>query len=146
MWVFGESYFTFLADGRIVLVYFSAGADHLAVIEDGALRDVPLEFTRIVDLTTDGRRALFVGASPTRALRVVALDVDSGAVEQLSAADDELDRRGVRLGRARGRVPDHGRQDRARALLSARITPSTKGPRTSARRSSCASTAARRRT
>ncbi|MDA0168125.1 prolyl oligopeptidase family serine peptidase [Solirubrobacter taibaiensis] len=90
MWVFGESYYTFLADGRIVLAYFSAGADHLAVIEDGALRDVPLEFTRIVDLTTDGRRALFVGASPTRALRVVALDVDSGAVEQLSVADDEL--------------------------------------------------------
>ena len=90
MWVFGDSYFTFLADGRIVLVYFSAGADHLAVIEDGALRDVPLEFTQIVDLTTDGSRALFVGASPTRALRVVALDVDSGEVEQLSAADDEL--------------------------------------------------------
>ena len=35
----------------------------------GALRYVPLELTRIVDLTTDGERALFVGASPTRSPR-----------------------------------------------------------------------------
>jgi dipeptidyl aminopeptidase/acylaminoacyl peptidase len=90
MWVFGESYYAFLADGRIVFTYFSAGADHLAVIEDGGVRDVPLELTRIADVTTDGRRALFVGASPTRGLRVVAVDVDSGAVEPLSPSEGEL--------------------------------------------------------
>jgi dipeptidyl aminopeptidase/acylaminoacyl peptidase len=90
MWVFGESYYGFLDDGRIVLTYFSAGADHLAVVSGGALRDVELEFTRIVDLTSDGRRALFVAASPTRGLRVVALDVDTGAVEQLNPVEDEL--------------------------------------------------------
>lgn len=91
LWVFGQSYYDFLADGRIVLVYFSAGADHLAVVEaDGSLRDVPLELTRVVDVTTDGRRALFVGASTTRSLRVFALDVDSGELETLSADAEEV--------------------------------------------------------
>ena len=138
MWVFGESYFTFLADGRIVLVYFSAGADDLAVIEDGALRDVPLDFTRIVDVTTDGRRALFVGASPpagSGSWRSTWTPVRWSS----SARRRGTGGRGVRLGAALGGVPDHGRQDRARVLLSAHTTPSTKGPRTSARRSSSAS-------
>ena len=70
-------------------------------------------------MTTDGRRALFVGASRTRGLRVVALDLDSGAVEQLSAAEEELVAAAVRLRAARGRVPDDRRQDGARAVLSA---------------------------
>jgi dipeptidyl aminopeptidase/acylaminoacyl peptidase len=91
LWVFGESYYGFLDDGRIVLVYYSAGADHLAVVErDGTLRDVELACTRIVDLITDGRRALFVGASPTRFLRVYALDVESGELEILSPDADDL--------------------------------------------------------
>ncbi|MBE2315179.1 S9 family peptidase [Solirubrobacter sp. CPCC 204708] len=90
LWVFGESYYAFLDDGRIVVVYSSAGADHLAVVEDGSLRDVELEFTRIVDVVSDGRRALFIGASPVRGLRVVALDVDSGAVEPLSPDGEAL--------------------------------------------------------
>ncbi|MDA0180699.1 prolyl oligopeptidase family serine peptidase [Solirubrobacter phytolaccae] len=91
LWVFGESYYDFLDDGRIVLTYFSAGADHLAVVErDGTLRDIALDCTRIVDLTADGRRALFVGASPTRSLRVYALDVDDGGLETLSPDADEL--------------------------------------------------------
>ena len=54
LWVFDESWYAFLADGRIVATVFGDGIDRLAVIEDGELRYVELEFTRIIDLTTDG--------------------------------------------------------------------------------------------
>jgi dipeptidyl aminopeptidase/acylaminoacyl peptidase len=89
LWVFGESWYTFLPDGRIVCVVFSEDSDRLAVVEDGALRYVPLELTRIIDVTTDGERALFVGGSPTRSPRVFAADLVSGELELLSPAGDE---------------------------------------------------------
>ena len=70
LWVFGESWYAFLADGRIVLhVLHATAATSSPWSSDGELRYVPLELTRIVDLTTDGERALFVGASPTRSPR-----------------------------------------------------------------------------
>ena len=90
MWVFGESWYAFLPDGRVVCVYTRDGHDHLAIVErPGELRTVELELTRIADLTTDGRRALFVGASPTRSPAVVAADLETGAVEVLSAGEEE---------------------------------------------------------
>ncbi len=76
--MFGESWYGFLDDGRIVCTYFQGGRDHLGVVEDGGLREIETEFTRIADLTTDGVRALFIGASPTRSPRVVALDLATG--------------------------------------------------------------------
>jgi dipeptidyl aminopeptidase/acylaminoacyl peptidase len=91
LWVFDESWYTFLPDGRIVCTVFSDGSDRLAVVEtDGALRFVPLEFTRIVDLTTDGERALFIGASPTRSPSVVAADLRTGEVELLIEDGEEV--------------------------------------------------------
>ena len=146
MWVFGESYFTFLADGRIVLVYFSAGADHLAVIEDGALRDVPLEFTQIVDLTTDGRaravrrRLPHPRAAGRRARRRLRRRSSSSAPPTTSSSPRRTSR-----WRARSSTRPRAARPRTRSSIR-RITPSTKGPRASARRSSCASTAARPRT
>ena len=84
LWVFGESWYAFLDDGRIVCTVFTEGRDRLAVVEGDELRFVPLDLARIIDLTTDGRRALFVGASPTRSASVLAADVESGELERLS--------------------------------------------------------------
>jgi dienelactone hydrolase len=92
LWVFGESWYAFLADSRIVCTYFKDGVDQLAVVErDGTLRDVPVDLTRVVDLTTDGERAYFVGASPTRAPAVVAADVETGELEVLASDGDIVD-------------------------------------------------------
>ena len=33
LWVFAESWYDFLADGRIVCTYYREGSDHLAVVE-----------------------------------------------------------------------------------------------------------------
>ena len=107
---------------------------------------MPLELTRIVDLTTDGERALFIGASPTRSPSIVAADLadrrDRGAQRRRRGGR----RRRLRLRPAAARVPDHRRQDRARALLSAAPPGLQRARRTSARRCWCASTAARRPT
>ena len=47
LWVFGESWYAFLADGRIVCAYSRDGRDQLAVDRRaGALRDVPLDAHR----------------------------------------------------------------------------------------------------
>ncbi|HET6550453.1 MAG TPA: prolyl oligopeptidase family serine peptidase, partial [Solirubrobacter sp.] len=90
LWVFGEAWYAFLADGSVLCTYFRDGSDHLAVVSGpGELRHVPLELTRIADLTTDGTRALFVGASPTRSPQVVAADLETGAIETLSGDETE---------------------------------------------------------
>ncbi|MDA0163973.1 prolyl oligopeptidase family serine peptidase [Solirubrobacter ginsenosidimutans] len=89
LWVFDESWYAFLPDGRIVCTVFSDGSDRLAVIDaPGALRYLDLEFTRIVDLTTDGTRAIFAGASPTREACVVAADLATGETEILAGETD----------------------------------------------------------
>ena len=103
--------------------------DQLAVIEDGALRDVPLELTRIVDLTTDGAaRAVRRRLPHPLAAACVRARPRQRRARALSARRRRIDRRGVRVRPAAGRVPDHGRQDRARALLSPASTPTTTAP------------------
>jgi hypothetical protein len=44
LWEFGQSWYAFLPDGRIVCAVFSDGSDQLAVVEVGTLRFVPLEY------------------------------------------------------------------------------------------------------
>jgi len=101
LWVFDESFYAFLDDGRIVATVFSEGTDRLAVIADGQVVYVELDFTRILDLTTDGRRTFFAAASPTREACVVAVDPDSGAVELLAgSAEPALDPAYVSIARA----------------------------------------------
>jgi dipeptidyl aminopeptidase/acylaminoacyl peptidase len=101
LWVFDESWYAFLADGRIVATVFSDGADRLAVIDGDDLRYAELEFTRILDLTSDGTRAYFAAASPTRETCVVALDVESGETTVLAGGDGEaLDPAGISVPRA----------------------------------------------
>jgi dipeptidyl aminopeptidase/acylaminoacyl peptidase len=90
MWEFGESYYTFLDDGRIAVVYSSDGLDHLALVEDGTIRELPLELTRIVDLHSDGARLLLVGAKPTQTSRVLRLDPATGELETLSSVGESM--------------------------------------------------------
>ena len=98
LWVFDESFYAFLADGRIVATVFSDGTDRLAVIAGGEVRYVDLDFTRILDVTTErsgdersargsGDRAFFAASSPTREACVIAVDPGSGAVELLAGSE-----------------------------------------------------------
>ena len=109
LWVFDESWYAFLADGRIVCTVFSDGSDRLAVIDGGELRYLELEFTRIIDLTTDGTRAVFAAASPTREACVVGARRRQRRRSSCwpAAREPAIDPAYVSLARA-ARVRDHG--------------------------------------
>ena len=83
-WVFGQSTYTFLADGRAVLAWSEAGADHLGLLDpDGAVCEVPTRFTSFAGLTALGDTVVAVAGSPREAPALVRIAVADGAVEVL---------------------------------------------------------------
>jgi dipeptidyl aminopeptidase/acylaminoacyl peptidase len=78
-WVFGQSTYALLGDGRLAVVHRSEGVDHVAVREpDGAVRDLDLPFTSVDSITASGSDLVFVGASPTAEPHVVRVPLDDG--------------------------------------------------------------------
>ncbi len=95
-WVFGQSRYAFLPDGRVAVAYASGGVDHLAVITPGAAGDPahpadpahppdPVEPTSLVDLDTEfvalaslhpyGHGLVFLGGSATAETVVAVADL-----------------------------------------------------------------------
>jgi dipeptidyl aminopeptidase/acylaminoacyl peptidase len=63
-WVFGQSRYAFLDDGRVVLAYQSDGLDHLAVeAPDGSAGDLDVPYTAIASVEAVGDGVVFIGAS-----------------------------------------------------------------------------------
>ena len=89
-WVFGQSSYVFLPDGRIVCVWFDGEADHLGVVDDdGRLVEVPQPYTSIASVVAyddDSVVALAASASLPRA--VVRFRVPGGGVEVLRASQE----------------------------------------------------------
>ena len=94
MWVFGLSQYVFLADGQIACIYSHGGLDALAVIQDQELRPLGLELTafrpRSLHYEPISNRLIFVGGSPNLPARAYAYAIDSGMLEPLSRADEDL--------------------------------------------------------
>jgi dipeptidyl aminopeptidase/acylaminoacyl peptidase len=91
-WVFDNSRYAVLADGRILVAWFKLGIDHLGVIPSGGGAMVPLEspFTALSSVRAFGYGAVVVGASPTSEAVVAVLDIPSkpdidGSTSVLSA-------------------------------------------------------------
>lgn len=76
-WVFDNSRYAVLADGRILVAWFRHGLDHLGVIPAGGGAMVPLEspFTAISSVRAFGNGAVLVGASTTSEAVVAVIDV-----------------------------------------------------------------------
>jgi dipeptidyl aminopeptidase/acylaminoacyl peptidase len=88
-WVFNQSRYAFLDDGRIAFAYSSDGLQHLAVADrEGEVREVDVPYTVVGEVRAQGARVVFVGASPTAEPAVVRVDVDSGAIELLRPPRD----------------------------------------------------------
>jgi dipeptidyl aminopeptidase/acylaminoacyl peptidase len=88
-WVFGQSRYALLADGRIALAYGRAGADRLAVLDrDGELRELDLPYGTFRYLTAQGNAVVCVAGGPASEPVVLRVDVDSGAREILRPARD----------------------------------------------------------
>ena len=69
-WVFAQSRYAVLPDGRVVVAYAADGIDHLAVIdpdapEDRRIVDIETGFTAITSVQAYGHGAAFVAGSPT---------------------------------------------------------------------------------
>ncbi|MET0577248.1 MAG: prolyl oligopeptidase family serine peptidase, partial [Ilumatobacteraceae bacterium] len=76
-WVFGESCFAFLDDGRVAFTYVEDGFDRLAVrAADGAVETLELPYTMIAGLRAEGSTIAFVGSSPTTEAHVVTVEID----------------------------------------------------------------------
>jgi dipeptidyl aminopeptidase/acylaminoacyl peptidase len=88
-WVFGQSRFALLADGRIVLAYGRAGTDRLAVVEPGGKpRELDLPYGAFRYLTAQGTAVVCVAGGPASEPVVLRVDVDGGEAEVLRRARD----------------------------------------------------------
>ncbi len=78
-WVFDQSRYAQLTDGRILVAYAKDGIDHLGVIPAGGGAVVPLDspFSALSSLRAFGGGAVLVGASPTAEAVVAVLEVPS---------------------------------------------------------------------
>ena len=81
-WVFGQSRFAFLDDGRVVFAYQSDGLDQLGVESpDGSAGDLDVPYTAIASLEAAGNGVVFIGASAVAEPAVVRVPL-------LPAADE----------------------------------------------------------
>jgi dipeptidyl aminopeptidase/acylaminoacyl peptidase len=79
-WVFGQSAFAFLDDGRVAYAYARGGRDQLAVLgTDGTTSDLGLPYTMVSSLQAAGDGIVFVGATPTAEPAVVRVRLAPGA-------------------------------------------------------------------
>src|SRR4051794_12832520 len=101
MWVFGQSMYAFLDDGRIACAWSSDAFPHLGLLDPDsrameALEPERLPKLRSARIRTDGRRLVYVGASPTLDSAIVVLDTQSGGASVVAeASEDEPDPRYV---------------------------------------------------
>jgi dipeptidyl aminopeptidase/acylaminoacyl peptidase len=87
-WVFGQSRWALLADGRILCAYARDGFDHLGVVPAGGgpVTTVPGPFTELSSLHAFGAGAVCLGGSPTAEPAVAVLDVPADPAAALGVA------------------------------------------------------------
>jgi dipeptidyl aminopeptidase/acylaminoacyl peptidase len=93
-WVFGQTYYAFLDDGRIACAVTRAAVDAIELLdpEDGSLEPLGLDWTRCGSLTAGDGLLAFVAASPTELPTVVTFDPATGREERIRRSLDlELD-------------------------------------------------------
>ncbi|WP_193045369.1 alpha/beta hydrolase family protein [Mycolicibacterium baixiangningiae] len=81
-WVFGQSNYAFLSEGRAVFASSRGGLGYLAIrFADGRVVDLDVPYTSFASLRAEGDRVVFVGASAITEPAVVSVTVDvAGAV------------------------------------------------------------------
>jgi dipeptidyl aminopeptidase/acylaminoacyl peptidase len=87
-WVFGQTRYALLPDGRLVLAYAREGADRLAVRDDGGLRELELPYAVYRYVTAADGDVVCVAAGPASEPVVLRVPVDDGGAEVLRPARD----------------------------------------------------------
>ena len=79
LWQLGTTTFGFDARGCVVCTWRGDGAWRLGRLDsNGAMTEIPLEWTSIDSLVVEGTTAAFIGGAPDRSAAVVSLDLESG--------------------------------------------------------------------
>ncbi|HZN14263.1 MAG TPA: prolyl oligopeptidase family serine peptidase [Acidimicrobiales bacterium] len=85
-WVFGLSWYTFLADGRLVCTWSESDGARLGVIDGGTLRVIDgVAETSIGSLKAVGDGVAYIGGSPTKSSAVITNDL-AGTVRLVRAS------------------------------------------------------------
>jgi dipeptidyl aminopeptidase/acylaminoacyl peptidase len=80
LWVFGQSNYALMPDGRVLAAYSGEGRDELVLIEkDGRSRHIPVPFVACGALhPLDERRVAMLAAFSGQGPAIITVDVDSG--------------------------------------------------------------------
>ena len=80
-WVFGQSSYAFLSEGRTVFASARDGLGFLAVrLHDGSVVELDVPYTSFASVQAEGDRVVFVGASAVTEPAVVSVTVDAEGV------------------------------------------------------------------
>jgi dipeptidyl aminopeptidase/acylaminoacyl peptidase len=84
-WVFGQSQYVVLSDGRIACIYTFDGMNHLGLIPagGGSLRTLEIGYSGLYSIATDGENLYLAGGSPVESPAILKVDSKLGAVEVL---------------------------------------------------------------
>jgi dipeptidyl aminopeptidase/acylaminoacyl peptidase len=86
-WVFGQSRYALLADGRVAVAYCGKGGDRLAVLTPGGdLRVLDLPYAAYAQIRAQGTSVVCVAGGPDAEPVVLRVDVDGGGSEVLRPA------------------------------------------------------------
>lgn len=75
-WVFGLSTYDFYQD-QIICTYMQNGIEHLALLKDGKLQEIPTSYKTFKEIHSNGESIFFVGGSPEKPTELVEYDPSS---------------------------------------------------------------------
>src|SRR5438046_3054333 len=86
-WVFGRSHYAVLGENEIVCLHSKSNVHKLSRLDlrTGVLSPVKLLYSFLDGVRVSGRKAVMFAASPTHSLRVLTVDLDTGAEEVVRA-------------------------------------------------------------
>ena len=120
-WAFGMSTYAFVSSQRIICTYTQQGVSHLASLDTVtlALEEIATPYTNLNSVRVGKGGVLFIGGSATESKSLCLLDLDTQRIEVLQRESTVQRRSPLHVNAARHRVPNRGRPDSVRLLLSA---------------------------
>jgi dipeptidyl aminopeptidase/acylaminoacyl peptidase len=81
-WVFAQSCYAFLGDGRVVFAYTQQGQDRMALLRaDGMTVDLDLDYTAFDSVQAQGSTVVLIASSATQEPAVLRLTLDGDTVD-----------------------------------------------------------------
>lgn len=85
-WVFGFTNYAPLVDGSLVTSWQASDGSHLGVLSSAGMREIPIDWTIVSSVATDGVDFVGLVASPKKPGAVVRVDLKSGAETVLTTS------------------------------------------------------------